>query len=225
MAPRARSRAASIAEEDVGDVGAEQERVELEEDLCGVDGGVELPQLLRATDLRAEAVDELGVHRAQVISDGPGLGVELDRRRDEEAATGEHAPLEVGEEGVAQRVDPSESLGRLERSFRHLAVVDLAGGLDRGVLQLLLRAEVREDAALAHADVLGEPADGEPVEALDGGELGRRGEDRRAAALAVGPKPTAVIAESGASRTDKLARPVVLSLAIRPIVLSRRQPS
>ena len=225
IAPRARSRAAFVAEEDVGDVGAEQERVELEEDLRGIDGGVELPQLLRATDLRAEVVHELGVHRAEVISDRPGLGVELDRRGDEEAATGEHAPLEVSEEGVAERVDPSQSLGRLERSFRHLAVVDLAGGLDRGVLQLLLRAKVREDAALAHADVLGEPADGETLQALDRRELGRRGEDRRAAALAVGPQPTAVIAESGASRTDKLARPVVLSLAIRPIVLSRRHPS
>ena len=80
IAPRARSRAAFVAEEDVGDVGAEQERVELEEDLRGVDGGVELPQLLRPTDLRAEVVHELGVHRAEVISDGPGLGVELDRR-------------------------------------------------------------------------------------------------------------------------------------------------
>ena len=203
-----------VAEEDEGDVGAEQERVELEQDLGGVDRGVELPQLLRPTDCGAEIVHELREHLVEVISDRPVLGVELDRRRDEEAATREHPPLEVTEERIAERVHAGSSFGSLERKPRHLAVVDLAGGLDRGELQLLLRAEVGKDAALAHAHVVGEPTDRQAVEALDRRQLRRRGQDRAAAAFAVGPMPTAVVSESGAPHAilDKLARSVVLSM-------------
>ena len=58
--------------------------------------------------------------------------------------------------------------GRARRRGRgHLVGEHRARGVDGGELQLLLRAEVREEAALAHADGLGEAADREPVDALD----------------------------------------------------------
>ena len=70
-----------------------------------------------------------------------------------------------------------------------LGLEDLTGSLDRRELELLLRAEVGVEPALAHAGGLGEVADREALEALDGGELRGRFEDRAPAPLAVGAAP------------------------------------
>ena len=88
---------------------------------------------------------------------------------------------------------------------------------------------MREEAALAHPDGLGQPADREPVEALDGRELRGLVEDRAAAPLAVAappPRGTLGLGVRVASRSslDKLARSFVYSrTSARTIVLSTRE--
>jgi hypothetical protein len=69
----------------------------------------------------------------------------------------------------------------------HLLGEDRARRLDRRELELLLRAEMGEEPALAHPDCLGEPADREPGDSLDGCELRRLVEDRVSAPLSVAP--------------------------------------
>ena len=153
------------------------------------------------------------------------MRVELRLGCGEEAPAGEDLSLEVGEERVGERVEPSGALGR-PRGLDHLADEDLARRVDRRQLQLLLRAEVRIEAALRHARVLGQAADRKTVEAFDGGELRGRVEDRRAAALAVrAPSFRGGLGRSGEQlaqfRLDKIARPVVLcTYGERPIVLT-----
>ena len=60
-----------------------------------------------------------------------------------------------------------------------LCVEQRDGRVHRGKLQVLLGAEVREQPALAHPGRLGQAAEGEAVDALDGRQTGGRLEDRR----------------------------------------------
>ena len=71
---------------------------------------------------------------------------------------------------------------------------DLARRGDRGELQLLLGAEVGEQPALAHVQLGREPADRQPFEAFDGGEVDRGREDR----LARAPSALAAAVETAA---------------------------
>ena len=62
------------------------------------------------------------------------------------------------------------------------------GLVDGRELELLLRAEVGVDAALAHVERVGEVPDREAFETVDGGERHRLAHDRLAGALAVGAR-------------------------------------
>ncbi|HEX2125129.1 MAG TPA: hypothetical protein VHF45_01050, partial [Thermoleophilaceae bacterium] len=62
-----------------------------------------------------------------------------------------------------------------------------AGGVDRRELQFLLRTEVGEQTALAHAELRGEPPDREPLEALHRGQVRGGLEDRLTCAVAAPP--------------------------------------
>ena len=73
-----------------------------------------------------------------------------------------------------------------------------------GQLEVLLRAEVGVDAALAHVERAGEVADREALEAVDGGERHGFAHDRFASAFAVGARL------SWCGHLDKIARSVVL---------------
>ena len=73
----------------------------------------------------------------------------------------------------------------LEGRADDLADEDVARGLDRGELQLLLRAEVREQPALAHREFRGEPTDGQPFEPLRRGDVDRDFKNGLARAVAV----------------------------------------
>src|SRR5215207_295662 len=61
----------------------------------------------------------------------------------------------------------------------------VGGGRDRRQLQLLLGAEMGEEAALAHPQLGREAADRQPLQALDGGEVDGAVENRRPRLLAL----------------------------------------
>jgi hypothetical protein len=62
----------------------------------------------------------------------------------------------------------------------------LASLLHGGQLELFLGAEMRKEAALAHAKLFGERANGEAFEALHGSDIHGAGEDGFAGAHAAG---------------------------------------
>ena len=118
---------------------------------------------------------------------------------------------------------PEEVLGELPKPLepgraasgraRPRAREERARGVDRRELELLLGAEVGEEAALAHPDRVGQAADREAVDALDRGEPGGLVEDRlrlrspslRVLRTGLGLRSVSV----SLIRLDKLARPVV----------------
>ena len=150
--------------------------------------------------------------RECVVAYGAGVGVDLGCDGGEEAAAGKHAALEVGEERLAERAEASDPGRPVERGIDDFGVEDRVGRLDRRELQLLLRPEVGEEAALAHPDRVGESPEREAFDALDRRQSRRRAEDRLAA-----PDPSlrcrlgaAAFAGGCSFILDKLARPVVL---------------
>ena len=79
----------------------------------------------------------------------------------------------VGEPAVAQR-QQARYPGPLSRyGPPHLVGELLDRGLERRQLQLLLASEQAEDAALPHRHLPGQAADGDALEALDGGTIDR----------------------------------------------------
>src|SRR5205814_1676848 len=100
------------------------------------------------------------------IADRAGPVVELERGGGEEAAAGEDLALGVVDHVVAERPDAREALRRGSGRRDHLRDEESARVIDGRELQLLLRPEVREQAALAHPSRLGKAADRERVETL-----------------------------------------------------------
>ena len=156
--------------------------MQLEGELARVDVGRHVAGLLRVLDRRLERHQPLADHARDLVAHRAGPPVELERRGREEASAAEDLALHVAEPGVGQRedlLDPAADARRCD----DLVEEDLAGRLHRRHLQLDLRAEVGEQAALADAQLLGEPADGEALEALGGRDLDGVVEDRLARAV------------------------------------------
>src|SRR6185436_6573181 len=146
--------------------------------------------------------------RDRAVADRAGTRVHLRKLRCEEAAARE-CVLYVLQVVVAEAVDPLVCRGKLQRRRDNEFIEESSRRLERGELQLLLRAEVREETALAHPDDVREPPDREPVESLYGRELGRLAQDRAPAALTVAAKSSL---RACRTHSDKLARPFVYSL-------------
>ena len=147
-----------------------------------------MPGLLRVLDRGLERHQPLADHARDLVAHRAGPPVELERRGREEATAAEDLALHVAEPGVRQRVDlldpAADARGRDDLVEEHLA-----RRLHRRDLQLDLRAEVGEQAALADAELLREPADRKPLEALGGSDLDRVVEDRLARAVTAGAAP------------------------------------
>src|SRR5439155_9835287 len=113
-----------------------------------------------------------------------GARVHLGCDRGEETAARVDA-FHIPQKVVRELPQPLEPGGGSKGGLDHLLREQGACRLDRGDLELLLGAEVCEEAALAHPDGVGQPSDRESVYPDDGGELCSLTEDRVPAALAV----------------------------------------
>ena len=121
-----------------------------------------------------------------MVAHRAGAVVELEGRGREEAAAREDLALGVVDHVVAERPDAREATGRAPRRLDHLADEELRCVIHGRELELLLGAEVGEEAALAHAGRLGEPADRQRLETFLGRERRGRLQDRVARPLALG---------------------------------------
>ena len=132
------------------------------------------------------SADEPALKRGDLFFDRSGAGAHLEDGAGEEAAAGERAPLEVVEEGVAHGDELRESRRGGECGFDDLGVEDPSGFVDGGELEILFRAEVGVDAALAHVERAGEVADREAFESVERRERHGFAHDRVAGAFSVG---------------------------------------
>ena len=144
--------------------------VELEGDLVRILGTQLACRLSLADELRGQ-VHPPELELGNAFPDGTWMGVELGSCGREEAPAWKDTTLDVREEPLAQQLDLRERRLRLVGRRDHVRREDLARDFDRRKLELLLRAEVGVQAALAHPDVLSEAPDGETLEAFGRREL------------------------------------------------------
>ena len=109
------------------------------------------------------------------------------------------------EERVAESDELTQSRCGGKCGFDDLVLEDPSGFVDGGELEILFRAEVGVDAALAHVERVREVADREPLEAVECCEGHGFSHDGFAGVLSVSPLLSLV------RHVDKIARPVVLS--------------
>ena len=166
-----------------------------------------LPSACASSNRVDEEPHPLRGQRDGLVADRAALRAELYAYRHVEATARVDLVLHVPQEQLDQLPQAPERRRRHQRGLDHELVEERVRGLDRRQLQLLLRAEVGEEPALAHPDRVSEPADREPVDALDRGEPRRLLQDRLAACFAV----TAALAGGLNQFLDKIARPFVYS--------------
>ena len=136
---------------------------------------------------------------------------------------GKYAALQVVEERLAHRHQLGQARRSRQGGLRDFFGEDPAGLLHGGQLEFLLGAEVRVQAALAHADRRGQVPDRQALQPVDGGQRGGGAQDRAAGAFPVGAGPplrTIALLHGAAHHVDKIARPIVRSKLARTIVLS-----
>ncbi|MCZ7531615.1 MAG: hypothetical protein M5U31_15525 [Acidimicrobiia bacterium] len=167
-------------------VGGHDERIELEDEECGVGLSGKLALFDGVVGGGREKVDPLLLVVRHASSDRPRPSAELGRRCGEEAATGQSSVLDVIEKGVAQGTEALLAFLGECRCDDHVDEQP-ARRVDRGELELLLGTEVGIESALAHAGGGSQVADAQAVEPLDGGQPDRGVEDLAAGAFTVGP--------------------------------------
>ena len=140
-----------------------------------------------------------------LLLDRPRPGAHLEHGAGEEASARERPPGEVVEERVADRDELTEPGRSAEGGVDDLGLEDPSCLVDGRQLQVLLRAEVGVDPALAHVEGVGEVADREPLEAVDRRQRHRLAHDRLAGADSVGTRLPVT------GHVDNIARSVVLS--------------
>jgi hypothetical protein len=136
--------------------------VELERELLRVELARDVAGLLGVGDGRLERHQPLAHEPRDLVAHRPRAAVELDRGGHQKAAPAEHLALHVGEPGVRQRQDLLHAAARVGGA-QDLLHEHLAGGPHGLHLEVELRAEVGEQAALADAERLGEATDGETL--------------------------------------------------------------
>ena len=124
--------------------------------------------------------------RGDLFLDRTRAGAHLQGGPGEEAPAWERAAHEVVEEGVAHCDELSDSRRGGEGRFDDLGLEDPSRFVDGGELEILFRAEVGVDAALAHVERAGEVADREAFESVEGRERHGLTHDRFAGAFSVG---------------------------------------
>jgi hypothetical protein len=140
------------------------ERVELERELLRIGLGVELAALDRCARVVAEQSSPARQLGGDGVAHRTGTAVHLDRRVGKEAAARERAALHIVEPAVEHRLQPRDAgLVALLRVAYDTVDEDRGGRTNGRDLQLLLGAEVREQAALAHLELGREPADREAL--------------------------------------------------------------
>ena len=126
------------------------------------------------------------------------MPVDFGRDRREEAATGEDVVLDVLEKPLRELLQPLEARRCRQCRVDHPLRKDDVGRLDRGELQLLLRAEVSEQPTLAHPHGVGQPAERKALEPFDRRELRGLVKDRLATSFTV----------NAAATRDRFGRPL-----------------
>src|SRR6266571_4748472 len=140
-----------VVQHEVG-VGDQDDSVQLEGELVRVLVRGKLVLLKRGHDEAPDQRHELRLERGDQFLDRARAGAHLQRGAGHKAASRESTALQVIEERLAHRGQLSQTGGSREGGLHHFFLENPARFRHGGQLEFLLGAEVRVQAALAHAN-------------------------------------------------------------------------
>src|SRR6266851_190465 len=148
-----------------------------------------MADFLRPVDRDRERSHPLPHHFGDAVADPARPPVELGCRRHEEATPPEHLALGVREPRVAETPQAREASLRRKSRAQHLLDEDGPRRLHGGELEVLLGAEVCEQAALAHLELGRQPAYRQAFETVGRSDVNRDAKDRLAGPVAANASP------------------------------------
>ena len=159
---------------------AEHDAPELVGELLGIDVGPELALLNRGAHGTHHEVEQVPLGLDEVIAGRAGPIVELGGGGDQRTAARQGRRRLPREEALEDRPEAGLSARRFQGGSEHLLDEAMGAGFEDLHLQRLLRLEVCDEAALRHAEVVGEAADRQALDADARGQGQGMGQDRLA---------------------------------------------
>ena len=181
-----------IAEEHVREVGTQHQGVEFVCQLRDVLSGVDLAQGLRLPYDFGQGLEDPRVHVAQVVPNRPCFRVEFGSRGHEKTPPGKDGALEIRQKGLTDGEDTARTRGCGPSRLPHFTLEHFGRGINRRDLEVFLRSKVREEAALAHADVVSQARYRQTIESLDRRQFSGGVQDRLTAPGAVRPSAPSI---------------------------------
>ena len=151
---------------------------------CGSVSARSWPSSTARRMARSSAACQAPHHRRQRVAHRAGPVVELDRAADVDAARVD-LHRDAPHPALEQRAQPRQAARLVHGGEEHLFLEARVVLADHGDLQFLARAEVREDARLAHLRHLGQRADRQALQPHVRGQAERRVQDGGARLLAL----------------------------------------
>jgi hypothetical protein len=160
--------------------------VKFERETGGVEFRVQVAGFLRFLHGGCDATNPFVHDFGDAVAHDAEAAIEFKRCRGEEAAALENSFFDENQPVIDQSPQTRHAFWRGDRRQRHLIDKNLARHFNGRQLQFFLRAKVGEEAALAHAQLLGKGADGKALQALRGGDIHGASEYSFASAKAFG---------------------------------------
>jgi hypothetical protein len=176
----------AIVEQLISPVRPHGDRMDFEGQTRGIRLWVNVAGLLRFVNSAGEHANPLMHDRGNAVAHYPLPAVELERGRAEEAPSAEDAFLYKSEPKVKKPPKPGHPFASRNGRAGDLFDEYLASLFYGRQLKIFFGAEMGEQATFAHAQLLGEGADGEAFEALDGSNVDSASEDGLAGPQAAG---------------------------------------
>ena len=132
------------------------------------------------------------VHVAQVVPDRPCFRVKFGSRGHEKTPPGKDRALEIRQKGLTDGEDTARTRGCGPSRLPHFTLEHVGRGINRRDLEVFLRSKVREEAALAHADVVSQARYRQTIESLDRRQFSGGVQDRLTAPGAVRPSAPSI---------------------------------
>ena len=132
--------------------------------------GIDLSDRLRIQEALPQKGLPLLLHLDNSVARPPGPRIELHRDRGEETTAGEYAPLQVCKKGIHECPELLQSRWR-RGGPKHFTLKNVGSDLNCRQFEFFFGLEVGVEPALAHADLGGQVANRQAVEALRGRQL------------------------------------------------------
>jgi len=137
----------------------------LPHELVDIEIVTQVPQLDASLDESGERATPLVLQFKDLVPDLPLDVIEFEKTRRHRTSSGQPGALRPSEPIANQGLQAREAFGCTHRGLDDVRVRELRGMRQQFDLHLFFRAEVREQAAFGHSDLIGQNPEGDAAQA------------------------------------------------------------